>query len=198
MSAMWQAQRTTIRENWGETIAVPTDGQPLSVENVVAGWHDDEAFRDFFIRELAATAYPAFFWEMPPLTRASLSTTFECAVIRSDALAQMQADDSAFAANLNATSASVESFRNLGGDALLVAPRRISDLDCYAHVGAFARAAPRAQQHALFQLLANEIEAMLQSDCRFWVSTSGLGVPWVHIRLDSRPKYYQYRRYAEK
>ena len=28
-----------------------------------------------------------------------------------------------------------------------------------------------------------------------WLSTAGLGVPWLHLRLDTRPKYYQYGPY---
>jgi hypothetical protein len=42
-----------------------------------------------------------------------------------------------------------------------------------------------------------EAEELLQAGRRFWISTSGLGVPWVHVRLDSYPKYYQYRPYAQ-
>jgi hypothetical protein len=28
-----------------------------------------------------------------------------------------------------------------------------------------------------------------------WLSTSGLGVYWLHVRLDTHPKYYQYQPY---
>jgi hypothetical protein len=134
---------------------------------------------------------------MPPLTRATLCDPFECALIRGDALAGMRADDTDFASHLDGAEP-VAAFANLGGDALLIAPRRMSDAGCYGHIAAFVRAAPDAQRHALFQLLANETERMLEATRRrFWISTSGLGVPWVHVRLDSYPKYYQYRRYAE-
>jgi hypothetical protein len=34
------------------------------------------------------------------------------------------------------------------------------------------------------------------SERKLWLSTSGLGVSWLHIRLDSYPKYYQHRPYA--
>jgi hypothetical protein len=194
---MWKTRRRTIRENWGETLSLSADGRVLSVADAIAGWRDDAMFRDFFIAELAATSFPAFFWEMPPLTRAMLCDPFECALIRGDALARMRADDTDFASHLDGA-APVAAFPNLGGDALLIAPRRMSDADCYGHIAAFVRAAPDAQRHALFQLLARETEKMLETtSSRFWISTSGLGVPWVHVRLDSYPKYYQYRRYAE-
>jgi len=193
---MWQAQRQTIRADWGETLTLAQDGRALSVTGVIAGWRDDAAFRDAFIAALAATRWPAFFWEMPPLAPATLSDPFECALIRSEALARMRANDRDFAEHLRGAEA-VAVFPNLGGDALLVAPNKIVDADCYGHIAAFLRSAPREQQHALFRTLALEIEQRLAaSPQRFWVSTSGLGVPWVHVRLDSYPKYYQYRRYA--
>jgi hypothetical protein len=194
---MWNAHRQLIGGNRGEILTIAADSRALTVADAIAGWRDDEAFRAFFIGELAATAYPAFFWELPPLSRATLSDSFACALIRGDALARMRADDSDFAEHLNDDAESVAAFPNLGGDALLIAPRRMSDADCYGHIAAFARAAPPEQQHALFRLLARKTEERLESNhARFWISTSGLGVPWIHVRLDSYPKYYQYRPYA--
>lgn len=194
---MWTTQRRTIRENWGETLCLSKDGRALSVADVVAGWRDDAAFREFFIGALAASLYPAFFWEMPLLTRATLTDPFECATIRGDALARMRADDADFAEYLCGPEP-IAVFPNLGGDALLIAPRRLSDADRYGHIAAFVRSGPDAQRHTLFQVLARETEKMLATTRnRFWISTSGLGVPWVHVRLDRYPKYYQYRRYAQ-
>jgi hypothetical protein len=194
---MWIARRQRIAEIDGETIVIAAGKRALSTEDVVAGWRDDAAFRDFFIAGLAATAYPAFFWEMPPVAQGALSQPFECAVIRGDGLARMRADDRDFEDHLGGADP-VAAFPNLGGDALLIAPRRMSAADCYGHIAAFVRAAPREQQHELFRRLALEIEKRLaRSRQTFWVSTSGFGVPWVHVRLDRRPKYYQYERYAQ-
>ena len=30
-----------------------------------------------------------------------------------------------------------------------------------------------------------------------WLSTAGMGVPWLHVRLDSRPKYYAFGPYRD-
>lgn len=198
MKAKWQAQRQPIRKDWGEIINLSADGQPLTIENIVSRWRSDEGFRDFFVAGLAASPYSAFFWEMPAVSRGLLSTPFECAVIGSEALTGMPADDSDFAKHLTKATRSVASFCNLGGDALLIAPAKISSAGCYAHFASFLREAPREQQHALFQRVADESEKLLNAGRRFWISTSGLGVPWVHVRLDSSPKYYQYRPYAEQ
>ena len=194
---MWKAHRQLIRDNEGEILTIAEGERALTVAEVIAGWRDDEDFRAFFVAELAATAYPAFFWEMPPVSRLTLADPFACALIRGDALARMRADDADFADHLNSDPPPVTAFPNLGGDALLIAPRRMSEADCYGHLATFVRAAPSEQQHALFRLLARKTEERLESDhARFWISTSGLGVPWVHVRLDSHPKYYQHRPYA--
>jgi hypothetical protein len=194
----WQVQRSTIGDSAGDRIGIGPDGLPFKVENVIAGWRDDEAFRDLFIAELAASPYPAFFWEMPPVSPDTLGLPFECAVIGTGAFAGLRADDSDFAEQLAGSPNSVVNFANLGGDAQLIVPKRTSAADCYAHIGAFVREGPREQQHALFRLLAVEAERLLKAGRRFWISTSGLGVPWVHVRLDSYPKYYQHRPYAER
>ena len=28
-----------------------------------------------------------------------------------------------------------------------------------------------------------------------WLSTAGMGIPWVHVRIDSYPKYYRFPPY---
>lgn len=34
-----------------------------------------------------------------------------------------------------------------------------------------------------------------KKDVPIWLSTSGLGVYWLHVRLDTRPKYYNHDEY---
>ena len=196
---MWSVQRTTIREGWSEKIGVLRDGAAVSFADVIAAWRDDAAFRELYIRQLADAPHPAYFWEMPPIHRHTIARAYEFVIIRSDALARMTTDTEAFAAKFGGTTNSVAAFRNLGGDALLVAPRMIGDERIYPHLAAFVRGAPEAQRHDLFVLLAHAIDDELQrTAARIWISTSGLGVAWLHVRLDSFPKYYQYRPYAEE
>jgi hypothetical protein len=91
-------------------------------------------------------------------------------------------------------SSGVVTFPNLGGDAALVVPCAIAPLSAYGHIAAFVREAPEAQRHALWQAVGSALEDRL--DPRpIWLSTSGLGVSWIHVRLDSHPKYYQYGPY---
>jgi hypothetical protein len=90
----------------------------------------------------------------------------------------------------------VAAFENLGGDALLVAPCPAEQERAYPHLAAFVRNAPDAQQHALWQAVGEAMEARVQAKPT-WLSTAGHGVGWLHVRLDSRPKYYQHGPYKK-
>jgi hypothetical protein len=196
---MWVAERQDIDPPAGMKITIAAAGRTLSFGDVVAGWRSDEAFREFFIAELAALPFAAFFWEMPPLWQGRLDFDYEYVATGSDELARLRPSSEAFAEHLDAASAtnSVVSFRNLSGDALLVAPKQMAEPEAYGHIAAFVRGSPLRQRHELLQTLGDAIHRTLQEyDGPVWVSTSGLGVPWVHVRLDKYPKYYNYQAYA--
>lgn len=195
---MWIAVRETINPGFCEKLVISQGGHALSFAEMIAGWREDEAFRAFYLAELAVTPYPAFFWEMPPIRNGRANAPYECMLIRSDALTRMPPDTEAFASQFDATVRDVATFPNLGNDAMLVAPRQIAPSPTYAHLAAFLRAAPDEQKHLLFQALGESIDNFLaEYDRRVWISTSGLGIAWLHIRLDTYPKYYQHRPYAQ-
>jgi hypothetical protein len=90
----------------------------------------------------------------------------------------------------------VVSFPNLGGDARLVVPtpQPGTPAPTYAHLARFCRQAPVAQLAALWRAVGTEVLAWWAgTTAPLWLSTSGLGVGWLHVRLDSRPKYYSYQ-----
>ena len=96
----------------------------------------------------------------------------------------------------NSNAPTVCSFGNLGGDALLVSPlpqKEISD-DGYSHLAAFVRNAPTNQIAEFWALGASQylIELKNSRNRKRWFSTNGMGVAWLHLRLDARPKYYSY------
>ena len=92
--------------------------------------------------------------------------------------------------------AGVVSFPNLGGDATLVVPSPHGPPEAYVHLASFVHNAPEAQQHALLQVTADVVLSRLDT-APLWLSTAGGGVAWLHVRLDSYPKYYAYRPYKE-
>ena len=91
-------------------------------------------------------------------------------------------------------------FANLGGDARLVSPLPQNEIDdiYFSHLAAFVRHASKDQISEFWRLGATQYLASLKekrergSTGKTWFSTNGMGVAWLHLRLDSRPKYYSY------
>jgi hypothetical protein len=68
----------------------------------------------------------------------------------------------------------------------------------FAHLGAFVRGAGRERAHAVLAAAAVAALGRVEEGTCVWLSTSGLGVPWLHVRVDSDPKYYQHRPYRAR
>lgn len=61
------------------------------------------------------------------------------------------------------------------------------------------RAAPDTQQRELYSMVAEQVCNQLheQPGAPLWLNTDGGGVPWLHVRLDSTPKYIKHRAYTQ-
>jgi hypothetical protein len=195
IAVMWTAD-TDIMEDGVRRVALTQEGWPVTYADALALWQNDVPFRAYFIRLLARAPFDAVLWETPPVTRATVQRGFEFVLVNCPALAALAPNARAFAPHFDGAppDAGVVTFANLGGDAVLVAPTPRGELAAYPHLTAFARQAPADQQHAFWQAVGGAVTARL-SDRPLWLSTSGLGVAWLHARLDSRPKYYSYRPY---
>lgn len=148
---------------------------------------------DLFSALVLHSGFDALFWELPPLAHDSLDEPFECVVTASDALARLRADPTPFSERFSGPEASVVTFPNLGGDAILIAPTPHGDA-AYTHLAKFCREAPRDRQRAFWHAVADAVTANTSAR-PIWVSTSGLGVGWLHARIDERPKYYTHTPY---
>ncbi|KAG8459420.1 hypothetical protein KFE25_013056 [Diacronema lutheri] len=167
----------------------------------------DRAFALAFSRKLAAAPFGAFFWETPPLTQRTRNTApFEFVCLPAEHLNGVVPDEAPFRAfvggGARGTGAAV-AFANLGGDSTLVAPSADADaartgaLAKYAHIAAFVRGASDAQAGAFWARVAEAVDTTVRArgDAPTWVSTEGSGVSWLHVRLDSRPKYFHWAGY---
>jgi hypothetical protein len=195
----WQSSWAGIPGPSAKRVTLSSNGRSITFAEVVNRWINDETFRAFFLAELRLTPFVAFFWELPPLQTDTLEYPYEHVVLEGRLLDRTSPDPTSFLTLLQAAAASdlVASFPNIGGDAILVVPKPLAGSVGYGHLGAFLRAAPEKQQHALLETLGRAAEASLQRPgSRLWISTAGLGVPWLHVRLDSRPKYYKHQPYC--
>ena len=199
MPPMWTASAESLDGDRVRKTAIHRDGAVLRYGDAVALLQSDQDFRAFFISLLRAAPFSAYLWECPPVVDAKADRPFEFVLTESPPLARMAADAEAFASHFEAGDASdgIATFWNLGRDALLVAPCPRAPSSAYAHLAAFARKALEEQQHALWRAVGAAVMRQL-SGRPLWLSTSGLGVAWLHVRLDSRPKYYSYAPYRKR
>lgn len=171
--------------------AVIAAGERIAHRRWIAALGDDASARAALNDVLRAAPWPAYLWETPVLAPDDDATLSEMALTPRPALLRAS-DPAPFAAAFRGVSP-VVTFANLGGDAVLVAPHPAHAGDA-PHLAAFVRSAPPAVVDALWIAVARAAAA-----CRapVWLSTSGLAVPWLHVRLDRTPKYYAHRAYAQ-
>lgn len=193
---MFEPHTEELRGGRGIKLRVHLGRDQLTFAGAVQRWRDDPAFRSFFITLLAEAPYAAFRWETPPVTRAGVDRRFEFVLLDSpwlDTPPDPEPFGDLFAA---APDRDVIAFPNLGHDARLVAPLPRGPREAYTHLAAFSRRAPEAQKHALWQAVGEAVGRAM-GERPLWVSTAGGGVAWLHVRLDSWPKYYVYAPYRE-
>ena len=194
----WKISKEVLLENRVHRYTISSEGRKLSYADVVDLWSASKAFRTFFTTMLADCPFEAFFWETPPVTLDTFGRPFEFILTDNPSYGLMQPDSDCFRHHFKKSTLfeGVVQFPNLRADAHLVVPCPIADDDCYPHLSAFVRKAPEAQVHAFWQCLATAVSARLQEQ-PLWLSTAGMGVFWLHARLDSHPKYYRHKPYRQ-
>ena len=158
---------------------------------------DDAAARATLTQCITEAPFEGLFWECRGIASSS-EDPFEFALIDSPRVAALRANPGPFQAALSgAKPESARAFDNLGGKSRLVSPALGDDLTDGAHLVRFLRHGPSAQVHALWRCVADEALRWMQTRT-LWLSTSGLGVSWLHVRLDPRPKYYAHAPYRTR
>ena len=131
-----------------------------------------------------------FLWETTPITL-GMREIFDEVFIESKKLDTQEEDWSSFSEYIdNSDDIYVVAFDNLTKDTRLVVPIPRKNRE-YTSIKLFMDNALLIQQIAFWKRVAIEIELMLEKYGKVWVSTHGLGVPYLHIRIAIHPKYYK-------
>ena len=186
------------------TVALSFDAVdgPLTWRALLELWRTPSGAQAFSEALLAASRLVdsgggPFRWECPPLSQGALAESYECVVV-SDPWLDVPADAVPFREQL-ATSDTTATFANLSGRSTLVIPTKTNGgRTQVAHLEAFLRTAPDAHIADLWHAVADAVQRRLdtRADTRFWLSTAGGGVAWLHVRLDPTPKYYHHDPYC--
>jgi len=156
---------------------------------------------------LITKSFDAVFLECAPVSgEMATKDQFEFNLVNSPELSNVhEADESAFNEHFKGGD-DVVCFKNIGGDAMLIAPNPIESnsygrrrQNAYVHLSAFLKFASDQQIHSLWKRVAGELMSCMKREPKksFWLSTSGSGVHWLHVRIDSSPKYYKSKSFIE-
>jgi hypothetical protein len=173
------------------------DGRALAYRKVLELWECDQEFVDFYLSIFRKCGFDSYVWETPAVSTDTAERPFEF-VLHNTPRASQTPDLDTFAQYFDRNSANhgIVAFPNLGHDAILVVPSPYRDNANYSGLADFFREAPIDQQRALWKVTAQQVKLNL-SEKPTWVSVAGGGISWLHIRLDSRPKYYRYMPYND-
>jgi hypothetical protein len=87
-------------------------------------------------------------------------------------------------------------FNNLSGDTRLLIPKPIKNKD-FTTIKDFIDNASETQQVHFWKQVALEIHDMLKHHDKIYVSTHGTGIYYLHLRLDTYPKYYHTQEFIK-
>jgi hypothetical protein len=190
---MWTIQDDRASDDTLRWSRIGASGSTLSFGEVAYAWASDPRFRSFWIARLRTISFDSYCWECPALSDESRGAAFECVFVSSPSLARMGTDPEAFAEHFR-PGCELVIFDNLGGDARLVAPCPEKSGN-FAHLGSFTATASAERQDALWNAVGEAVTSRIGPK-PLWLSTAGHGVAWLHVRLDSRPKYYRHAPYT--
>jgi hypothetical protein len=181
---------------------------PLSVQQWTDTLASNEEASDSFTKVLQEAPYQAFFLETKGVSsKNAKKKDFEFVLVNAPRLAafcESHPDPDSFQQHFNACEGSACAFENLGRDARLVSPlppRNDSlHLASFSHLAIFVRKAPISRVRHFWKLVAETYHQQYNdnNNSSVWLSTEGSGVAWLHVRLDSRPKYYHYLKFAKE
>lgn len=160
---------------------------------------EGQFLRDLLTKTMAECNFEAFYWECCPVTTGSV---FEFVLLDAPALLLRRPSPEAFGSRLYGLRGQpvVTDFLNLGSDAVLLAPAPVSSrtFNGYEHLAAFVRSqeVPAEQKDALWKKLGQVVLRELDTCPEpLWIGTDGRGVHWLHLRLDTSPKYTKWPPY---
>ncbi len=177
------------------------DKRAVTRKEAVQALSHESQFRNQLTEVLRSIPFSAFFWECAPFSEQNENLEFEFVVIDASSQFKGKADSGNFKEHFKNLSKDekVTSFYNLSKDARLIVPTPIEkNQSIYYHLKNFLLDAAHEQVEAFWEKTGQELETELTKGRTIWLSTHGLGVPWLHIRLDTSPKYYEYKLYKNE
>lgn len=195
---MFYRAKTTSLSPHGRQVHILKDAVQLPFARIIEGWRYSPAFRSFYTETLLAHGGNGCFWEHPRLNKSTVDQAYECVITQTDTFSGRTANFRPFAREMR-PGERIGSFPNLSGEALLVVPNQSDEISCNGRdLISFLRTAPEKLMHEFWARVGQETAAAIDAGSPFqFLSTHGLGVLWLHVRLEERGKYYSFKAYSD-
>ncbi len=146
----------------------------------------NKTFRSTCTRILQSVSYPDYVWYLCKIEKGYETNPFKFIVKQT--VLDCKEDPKTFdAVNFDK---SMNIIPNLSKNALLLVPKYLqkSRNGCYTSIAKFMRYGPPSQVDDFWKILAEILTYKIDA----WISTHGHGVCYLHLRIDSQPKYLEW------
>ena len=150
----------------------------------------NETFRNEIIQIFVASKFNNAFWEFPAYCTSSAQNIAEFVLVETSGFGK--ADSSSFKEYLaNKEDNQTVMFKNLSGDTNLITINSSNTKNqTFCHIMEFMKNSTYENKHKLLKKIGEEMLNHTNGTNPVYLSTHGHGVPWLHIRICVKPKYY--------
>lgn len=132
-------------------------------------------------------------WEFPPYSEKTIKNLAEFVLLPCNNFPP--ANKNSFEQYLTGDDNSIVNFYNLSKDAMLLCPQFNDKHQFSGNIMDFMLNGDLEQKHNLLKAIGKNMLELSTKKQKIYLSTHGFGVPWLHIRLCDKPKYYLCDKY---
>ena len=140
--------------------------------------------------------YKSYFFECPKMNDAlSKNKLFEFVLYDAKNNFENKKADPTFFEQYFLKEKNICNVKSNSGNILLI-PKLLTKNCTYLNLTNFLHYGDEQQIYELFKEIKNVTQKLLKENKTFWLNTHGLGVFWLHIRIDFTPMYYHHKVYT--
>lgn len=174
---------------------IENQNQVLCFKTVIDLLINSSEFRLELSQVLKQSKFEGFYLEVKPCSTATLENDFEFVTVFGRHFGEFSMDVESFKEHFIDEEKTL-SFKNRRGNSELIVPNNINPECNYAHLAVFLRTATNDEIDDFWKTIGLSYSKSI-NDKPVWLSTSGLGVHWLHMRIDQKPKYYRYSSFKK-
>jgi len=169
---------------------------PITFEHAMELLYKDNNFRNVLVNTFKNIPYEYYMFGMTKIKDASdYKKPFKLYIKPEPAFKNIEANPDAFKEKFIVQEHNWSLFLNISGDALLLVPNPPSkpknkkEYSKYINIGSFVKNSSDAVINTMFKYIGEHGLDYIKLKKPVYINTHGFGVPWLHIRFDSKPKY---------